>query len=78
MQTSYALYVLMLLTAIPIFTDVVRPWLVPYLVLYSLAALAVAVSSERQKAPNKKTDDPLVEGGKSTVGSMFESVKIMV
>jgi hypothetical protein len=78
MQTVYALYILMFLTAIPICTDIVRPWLVPYLVLYSLAAIVVGVSSERKKAPEKKTDDPLVEGGKSTMGSMFDSVKIMV
>jgi hypothetical protein len=78
MQTTYPLYALMLLTAVPIFVDVVRPWLVPYLVMYSLAALAVAIGSEKKKAPSKKTDDPLVEGGKATVGSMFDGVKVMV
>lgn len=66
----------MFLTAIPIFTDIVRPWLVPYLVVYSMAALIVAIASEKKKAPEKKTDDPLVVG-ENNLGSMFDGVRIV-
>jgi len=76
MQITYPLYILMFLTAIPIFTDIVRPWLVPYLIIYSAAALTVAIASEKKKAPEKKTDDPLVVG-ENNLGSMFDGVRIV-
>ena len=77
MSTHYFLYALIIITAIPIFTDIARPWLVPYLVLYSFTALAVAVGAEKKVDIKKKTDEPLV-GGTNAVGSIFTDVRVVI
>jgi predicted ABC-type exoprotein transport system permease subunit len=67
-----ALYALLALTAVPLFVDIARPWLLPFLVLYAVVAIVLAVGVEMEREAEKKK---LVAAEKR--GGLFAGVKVV-